>query len=178
MKAILISITALLLMGCNALNYRTAPVVWKDCQYETLPGTVFQLQPLPANQPNYPHIYIAQSRESAHLPASYAGLQGKLTGKTVVRNYPKETFWHTMSLFDRASLYDDGYDDLYITPAQRESRDRKAKFVFRQAVLQNCQIVYIAVDSLAKDSNNPKLIEAANVAIIKLANEKPNLKAN
>lgn len=166
MKSIFVSAILLLLVGCGVLNYRTAPLTMDNCQYNTMSGTEFQFKPLPDNISDYQHIYIAQSKESRHVPASYAGIYGKLTGKTIVREYPKETFWRSVSLFERASLYDDGYDDLYITPAQREARDRKAKFVFRQAVLQNCQIVYIAIDPLTKDSDNPQLIEAANLTII------------
>lgn len=167
MQRILIIILLFLLVGCGSLNYRTAPLVMENCQYSTLSGVEFSFDKLPANIPSYQHIYIAQSRESLNLSADYAGMRGKLTGRIFVRDYPKETFWRTPTLLERASLYDDGYDDVYISAAQKEQRDRKAKFVVKQAVLQNCQIVYIAIDSLTQDRDNPELIESANLSIIK-----------
>lgn len=48
-------------------------------------------------------------------------MKGKLTSKIEVRDYPKQTFWRAQSLLDRAILYDDGYDDLYISPAKKEA---------------------------------------------------------
>ena len=156
-----------LLTGCGSLNFRTAPLTIENCHYSSMINTEFVLNPLPSNILSYPHIYIAQSRQSKHLPASYAGMKGKLTNKIEVRDYPKQTFWRAQSLLDRATLYDDGYDDLYISPAQKEARDRKAKFVVRQAILQNCQIIYIAIDSLAKDRDNPALIESNDLSIYK-----------
>ncbi|MWN32811.1 MULTISPECIES: hypothetical protein [unclassified Gilliamella] len=156
-----------LLVGCGSLNLRTAPLTMENCQYSNLSGIEFLLNTLPADTPSYQYVYIAQSRVSQHLPSNYAGIKGKLTGQTLVRDYPKETFWRTPSLLESASLYDDGYDDLYIRKTQKEARDRKAKFVVRQAVLQNCQIVYIAIDSLAKDRDNPLLIESSDLSIIK-----------
>lgn len=167
MQKALIIVTLFLLLGCDSLNYRTAPFVMPNCQYSTLAGVEFVFNQLPENMPNYQSIYIAQSRESRVLSSDYVGMKGKLTDQILVRDYPKQTFWRTPTLLERASLYDDGYDDLYISAKQKEKRDRKAKFVVRQAVLQNCQIVYIAIDSLAKDRNNPQLIESANLTIIK-----------
>lgn len=157
----------LLLVGCSSLNYRTAPLIMQNCQYSTLSGIEFVFNQLPENTSKYQDIYIAQSRESRVLSSDYVGMKGKLTDKIFIRDYPKETFWKTPTLLERASLYDDGYDDIYISAKQKEKRDRKAKFVVRQAVLQNCQIVYIAIDSLAKNRNNPQLIESANLKIIK-----------
>ena len=156
-----------LLTGCGSLNFRTAPLTIENCHYSSMINTEFVLNPLPSYVLSYPHIYIAQSRQSNHLPASYAGMKGKLTGNIEVRDYPKQTFWRAQSLFDRATLYDDGYDDLYISPTQKEARDRKAKFVVRQAILQNCQLIYIAIDSLAKDRDNPALIESNDLSIYK-----------
>lgn len=130
-------------------------------------NTEFVLNPLPSNISNYQHIYIAQSRQSKHLPASYAGMKGKFTGNIEIRDYPKQTFWRAQSLLDRVTLYDDGYEDLYMSPTQKEARDRKAKFVVRQAILQNCQIIYIAIDSLVKDRDNLTLIESNDVSICK-----------
>ena len=154
-----------LLTGCGSLNFRTAPLTVENCHYSSMINTEFVLNPLPSNVLSYPHIYIAQSRQSKYLPASYAGMKGKLTGNIEGRDYPKQTFWRAQSLFDRATLYDDGYDDLYISPTQKEARDRKAKFVVRQAILQNCQLIYIAIDSLAKDRDNPALIESNDLSI-------------
>ena len=154
-----------LLTGCGSLNFRTAPLTVENCHYSSMINTEFVLNPLPSNVLSYPHIYIAQSRQSKHLPASYAGMKGKLTGNIEGRDYPKQTFWRAQSLFDRATLYDDGYDDLYISPTQKDARDRKAKFVVRQAILQNCQLIYIAIDSLAKDRDNPALIESNDLSI-------------
>ena len=156
-----------LLTGCGSLNFRTAPLTIENCHYSSMINTEFVLNPLPSNVLSYPHIYIAQSRQSKHLPASYAGMKGKLTGNIEGRDYPKQTFWRAQSLFDRATLYDDGYDDLYISPTQKDARDRKAKFVVRQAILQNCQLIYIAIDSLAKDRDNPALIESNDLSIYK-----------
>ena len=156
-----------LLTGCGSLNFRTAPLTIENCHYSSMINTEFVLNPLPSYVLSYPHIYIAQSRQSKHLPASYAGMKGKLTGNIEVRDYPKQTFWRAQSLFDRATLYDDGYDDLYISPTQKEARDRKAKFVVRQAILQNCQLIYIVIDSLAKDRDNPALIESNDLSIYK-----------
>ncbi|MWP61150.1 hypothetical protein [Gilliamella sp. Pas-s25] len=169
MLRILSIVTLFLLIGCGSLNYRTAPLTLENCQYSNLSGLEFLLNKLPSNTQNYQHVYIAQNRESKHLPSHYAGIKGKLTDQILVRDYPKETFWRTPNLFERASLYDDGYDDLYISKAQKEARDRKAKFVVRQAVLHNCQIVYIAIDSLAKDRDNPLLIESNDLSIIRQA---------
>ncbi|OCG25019.1 hypothetical protein A9G11_02655 [Gilliamella sp. wkB108] len=167
MQRVLIVISLFLLLGCGSLNYRTAPVVMENCQYSTLSGVEFRFNQLPINIPSYQDIYIAQSRESKHLSANYVGMKGKLTDQIFVRDYPKETFWRAPTLLERTSLYDDGYDDLYISPAQKERRDRKAKFVVREAILQNCQIVYISIDSLAQDRNNPELIQSAYLSIIK-----------
>ncbi|SCC33090.1 hypothetical protein GA0061081_12015 [Gilliamella bombicola] len=167
MLRILPIVTLFFLVGCGSLNYRTAPLTLDNCQYSNLSGIEFLLNKLPSNIQNYQHVYIAQSRASKHLPSSYAGIKGKLTDQILVRYYPKETFWRAPNLFERASLYDDGYDDLYISKAQKEARDRKAKFVVRQALLQNCQIVYISIDSLAKDRDNPLLIESNDLSIIK-----------
>ncbi|NUF28420.1 hypothetical protein [Gilliamella sp. ESL0254] len=167
MLRILPIVTLFFLVGCGSLNYRTAPLALENCQYSNLSGIEFLLNKLPSNIQNYQHVYIAQSRASKHLPSSYAGIKGKLTDQILVRDYPKETFWRAPNLFERASLYDDGYDDLYISKAQKEARDRKAKFVVRQALLQNCQIVYISIDSLAKDRDNPLLIESNDLSIIK-----------
>ncbi|OCG40729.1 hypothetical protein A9G25_07320 [Gilliamella sp. Bif1-4] len=169
MSRILFTVTLFLLVGCSSLNFRTAPLTMENCQYSNLSGIEFLLNPLPSNKPSYQHVYISQSREGKHLPSSYAGIKGKLTDQILIRNYPKQTFWRTPNLFEMASLYDDGYDDLYISKAQKEARDRKAKFVVRQAVLQNCQIVYIAIDSLAKDRDNPLLIESNDLSIIRQA---------
>ena len=163
MSRILFTVTLFLLVGCSSLNFRTAPLTMENCQYSNLSGIEFLLNPLPSNKPIYQHVYISQSREGKHLPSSYAGIKGKLTDQILVRNYPKQTFWRTLNLFERASLY----DDLYISKAQKEARDRKAKFVVRQAVLQNCKIVYIAIDSLAKDRDNPLLIESNDLSTIK-----------
>ncbi|MCX8642827.1 MULTISPECIES: hypothetical protein [unclassified Gilliamella] len=167
MKRLIIFVVFFLLVGCGSLNFRTAPSVMHNCQYSTRAGVEFSLNLLPSNKKSYQSIYIAQSRASKHLSSSYAGIKGKLTDQIFTRDYPKETFWRTQSLLDRATLYDDGYDDLYISPAQKQERDRKAKFVVRQAVLQNCQIVYIAIDSLAKDKDNPLLIESNEISINK-----------
>ncbi|OCG54499.1 hypothetical protein A9G36_08335 [Gilliamella sp. Choc6-1] len=71
----------------------------------------------------------------------------------------------TPNLFESASLY----DDLYTIKVQKEARDRKGQFVVKQAVLQNCQIVYITIDSLAKDRDNPLLIESNYLTIIRYA---------
>lgn len=167
MSRILSFVILFLLVGCGSLNLRTAPLTMENCQYSSLLGIEFLLNTLPADTPSYQYVYIAQSRASKRLPSNYAGIKGKLTGQILVRDYPKEIFWRTPSLLERASLYDDGYDDLYISKTQKEARDRKAKFVVRQAVLQNCQIVYIAIDSLAKDRDNPLLIESSDLSIIK-----------
>ncbi|OCG07104.1 hypothetical protein A9G13_08975 [Gilliamella sp. wkB178] len=168
MQRVLIGVTLFLLVGCGSLlNYRTAPLVMQNCQYTTRPGVEFLFNPLPANISSYQHVYIAQSRDSRVLPAEYAGMRGKLTNQFFVRDYPKETFWRAQTLLERATLYDDGYDDVYISPQQKEDRDRKAKFVVRKAILQNCQVVYIAIDSLTTNRDNPQLIEAAGLTIIK-----------
>ncbi len=166
MRFILICISLFFLVGCGSLNFRTAPLTMENCHYASLNQIQFQLNPLSSNITSYQHINIAPSRSSRHLSATYAGMKGKLTGNIIVRHYPKETFWRAPSLLERASLYDDGYDDLYISPAQRAARDRKAKFVAREAILQNCQIIYIVIDSLAEDSDNPKLIVSPEVSII------------
>ena len=84
-----------------------------------------------------------------------------------MRDYPKQTFWWSANIFERASMYDDGYEDMYISPKQKEARDRKAKFVVKEAELENCQIIYISIDSLAKDRDNPSLIESKDLSIIK-----------
>ncbi|OCG00295.1 hypothetical protein [Gilliamella sp. wkB112] len=168
MQRVLIIVTLFLLVGCGSfLNYRTAPLVMQNCQYSTHPGVEFLFNQLPKNISSYQHIYVAQSRDSRVLPAAYAGMKGKLTDQILVRDYPKETFWRAPTLLERATLYDDGYDDLYISAKQKEKRDRKAKFVVRQAVLQNCEIVYISIDSLATNRDNPQLIESADLTIIK-----------
>jgi hypothetical protein len=169
MLRILSIVIFFLLVGCGSLNFRTTPLTMENCQYSNLFGIEFILNPLPANIRIYQRVYITQSREGKHLPSSYAGIKGKLTDQIFIRDYPKETFWRTPNLFERSSLYDDGYDDLYISKAQKEARDRKAKFVVRQAILQNCQIVYIAIDSLAKDRDNLSLIESNDLSIIKKA---------
>lgn len=167
MKKSLVVLILLFLSGCNSLNYRTAPLVMDNCQYSALSGVQFIFNRLPRNTQNYSHIYVAQSRESSTLSANYAGMKGKLTDQIFVRDYPKQTFWRAQSLLERVTLYDDGYDDVYISAAQKEKRDREAKSVFRQAILQNCQIVYIAIDSLTEDRDNPQLIEVAHLSIIK-----------
>lgn len=156
-----------LLTGCGSLNFRTAPLTMENCHYSSMVNTEFVLNTLPSNISRYQYIYVAQSRESKHLSTSYAGMKGKLMDNILVRDYPKQTFWRAQSLLDRATLYDDGYDDLYISASQREVRDRKAKFVVRQAILQNCQIIYIAIDPLAKDRDNPALIESCDLLISK-----------
>ncbi|MCX8596995.1 MULTISPECIES: hypothetical protein [unclassified Gilliamella] len=159
-------ILAFLLVGCGSLNFRTAPLIMDNCQYQNRSGVEFKLNQLESNLTQYPHIYLSQSRASRHLPMSYAGLKGKLTGQTFERDYPKETFWRSTNIFERASMYDDGYDDLYISAKQKEERDRKAKFVVKEAVLETCQIVYISIDSLAKDSDNSSLIKFNDLSII------------
>lgn len=155
-----------LLVGCSSLNFRTAPLTMENCQYQNRSGIEFKLNQLEPNLTEYPHIYLSQSRASNHLPISYVGLKGKLTGQTFERDYPKETFWRSPNIFERASMYDDGYDDLYISVKQKEARDRKAKFVVKEAVLENCQIIYISIDSLAKDRDNPSLIQSEDLSIL------------
>ena len=155
-----------LLVGCGSLNFRTAPLTMENCQYQNRSGIEFKLNQLEPNLTEYPHIYLSQSRASNNLPISYVGLKGKLTGQTFERDYPKETFWRSPNIFERASMYDDGYDDLYISVKQKEARDRKAKFVVKEAVLENCQIIYISIDSLAKDRDNPSLIQSEDLSIL------------
>jgi len=33
-----------------------------------------------------------------------------------MRDYPKQTFWWSANIFERASMYDDGFEDMYICP--------------------------------------------------------------
>ena len=156
-----------LLVGCSSLNFRTTPLIMENCQYQNRTGIEFKLNKLEPNFTTYSHIYLSQSRDSLRLPINYVGLKGKLTGQTFERDYPKQTFWRSTNIFERASMYDDGYDDLYISAKQKEVRDRKAKFVVKEAVLETCQIVYISIDSLVKDRDNPLLIESDDLSIIK-----------
>ncbi|GAA5110603.1 hypothetical protein GCM10023211_15210 [Orbus sasakiae] len=166
----LLLLSVLTLTGCHALNFQTEPDIAPQCDYRAMTGIEFKFNQLPDNQQKkgFNHVYVAQSKGSATLPASYQGLKGKLTGQVIERNYPQNYLWgHRGSPFRNSFLYDDDrYDDFYLTARQRQLRERKAKSVFQQAILENCQIVYISVDSLAQDLDNPLLIKRAELNII------------
>lgn len=158
------------LSGCQALNFQTEPKRQEDCQYSTMQGIEFQFNNLPINQLNdgYAHIYVAQSKESATLPFQYQGVKGKLAGIVIERYYPYTSFGgNRLSPFRDSLFYDNYYyDDIYLTAQQREMRDRKAKYIFQKAILENCQIVYISVDSMATDYEDPNLIINADLTIL------------
>lgn len=170
MKRIVASIILLLsLASCRVLNFQTEPLLQENCQYHTMSGIEFEFDNLPIDQldAGFNHIYVAQSKESKTLSVQYQGMKGKLTGTIIEKNYPKVYIWgHRPSPFRDSLLYDDGYEDLYLTSKQREIRDRRSKYIFHKAILSNCQIVYISVDSLAQYFDNPYLIEAAGLKII------------
>lgn len=170
MKRIVASIILLLsLANCRVLNFQTEPLLQENCQYYTMSGIEFEFDNLPIEQLDngFNHIYVAQSKESKTLSAQYQGMKGKLTGTIIEKNYPKIYIWgHRSSPFRDSLLYDDGYEYLYLTPKQREIRERRSKYIFHKAILNNCQIVYISVDSLAQHFDNPYLIEATGLTII------------
>ena len=47
-------------------------------------------------------------------------MKEKFTDNIEAHGYLKQTFWRTQSLLDRVTLYDDGYDDLYISSSQKK----------------------------------------------------------
>lgn len=158
-----------LLTGCQPLNFKTEPELRNKCQYNDITGIEFQFNKLVADQveKGFQHIYVAQSKSSATLSANYQGLKGKLTGKIIERNYPLIPICTNRSKFSLVEpLSYDEADDLCLSPKQRAIRARQAKFIFQQAILQNCQIIYISVDSLATNYQDPILIENANLSII------------
>lgn len=169
-KVYLLLLSILILSGCNALNFQTEPKIAPQCDYRAMAGIEFKFNQLLDNQKKrgFTHVFVAQSKESATLAANYQGLKGKLTGQVIERYYPPNYLWgHRASPFRYSLLYDDDqYDDFYLTTRQRQRQDRKTKYVFQQAILENCQIVYISVDSLAQDIDNPLLIKRADLNII------------
>lgn len=168
MKNLLLFLTIVMLTGCNALNFQTKPQIQQDCQYESLTGTEFRLTQLPTEQlpAGFANIYVAQSKNSATLSADYQGMLGKLTNNIIDRNYPNiSLFAYRPSLFRHSLFYDDDYDDFYLTANQRMRQQRHSKSIFQQAILQNCEIVYILVDSLAENADNP-LLSDLNLQII------------
>lgn len=170
MKVYIIAIlSSLMLLGCSALNFQTEPKIEQDCQYDRLMTTEFRFVPLTVDSllKGYTHIYVAQSKSSATLSADYQGVKGKLTENIIERNYPKlyrrgERPW----FFGNTSFYDNDYNDFYLTPKQREEQLRKTKSIFQQAILENCQVVYILIDSLNRNQDNSTLIAAAGLQII------------
>lgn len=163
-----LSLLAVLLTGCQVLNFKTEPATIPDCQYNKLSGTEFQFDKLAENQINkgFNHVYVAQSRASAKLSAKYQNMHGKLTGKVFEVNYRKINRWGR-----QASIYDLFYDnndneDIYLTPQQKEKRDKEAKYVFYQAILTNCQVVYVSVNSLADTKFNPQLVNDKGLTLI------------
>jgi len=165
MKYLLLTFLILLLNGCNALNFQAEPKIVDNCKYIIMPGIEFEFKQLTDNELNkgYIHVHVAQSKNSATLSANYQGIRGKLTGQVIERNYPKNYTWGHRPNPLKDLLYDD--EDFYLSTKQREIRDRKAKYTFQQAILENCQIVYISVDSLTQQSNNLDLIEDSGLKI-------------
>ncbi|MBX4133087.1 hypothetical protein JMI89_05540 [Frischella sp. Ac48] len=156
------------LVGCHALNFKVQPDRLPHCQYNTLAGIEFQFNQLPQNKltEGFNHIYVAQSRASATLSSAYQGMKGKLTGEIIQREYPDSHIW--IHRFNALSvLFDDDVDnDLYLTTEQKVRRDRNSNYIFYKAILSNCQIVYISVNSLSNNFYDPQLISDQGLTVI------------
>ncbi|WP_392551907.1 hypothetical protein RHO14_10580 [Orbus wheelerorum] len=166
---LLLTLLLMLLNGCHSLNFQDKPKIIQDCNYQLMYGIEFVFAPLTDNQlkKGYVDVYVAQSKDSATLPANYQGVKGKLTSLIIERNYPKNAIKGDRLNPLKDGLLNDSYNDFYLSKEQREIRERSAKFIFQQAVLENCQVVYIAVDSLAQNPNDPFLIEDSALKIVR-----------
>lgn len=174
-KVIFILVTLSILSGCS-LRYLTQPEVMPDCQYDALSGKECRFDALPVDEQlkGYAQIHTLYSRGSATLPYShYIGLKGKLTDKIIVKDYPKKPvffgFGRRCSLFSDCDGWysDENHNELYLTEKQREARNREAHYVFRKAILANCQIVYISLDSLSPLSPlDPVRVKSAHLSLI------------
>lgn len=165
----------LLLSGCHVLNYQKEPKIWNDCDYVTITGIEFIFNDLPDSQQleGYRHIFVAESRVSYTLPyAPYRGMKGKLTDDIIERHYPVPSYLRSafrcplFGLRECDSLYDIEYENLFLSPKQKEERERKSKFVVRKAILENCEMVYISIDPLVADKKSIDLIGHAGITII------------
>lgn len=169
MKNLLLILIAVILTGCNSLNFQNRPKIQPDCQYDSLANIEFKFESLPNEQlaKGFVNVYVAQSKNSATLSADYQGIKGKLTGYLIERYYPQDFGGSRhISLFREPLLFDDYNDYFYLSPKQREERILRNKSIFQQAILQNCEIVYILIDSLNTTPDNPLLIEKARLKII------------
>ncbi|QIQ22278.1 hypothetical protein [Zophobihabitans entericus] len=170
-------IALLSLSGCGALNGQTKPDVLEECHYETVSGELFVFNTLPESEQNegYKAVYVAQSREAGTLPYDgYAGLKGKLTDNVIIRDYPRVSPFLGFG-FGRSSypfgarvgtlVYDD-YNDFYLTSAQRETMLRNSRMIFRQAILENCEVVYFQIDYKSNEYVDVSAIEEKNITLL------------
>ncbi|WP_392565972.1 hypothetical protein RHO15_10515 [Utexia brackfieldae] len=168
-KRFLFTALIFIISGC-ALKHMDAPQVLSDCQYKKLSGDEFIFMPLSELQQSHSYnlIYSDVSRQSSTLPSYYQGLKGKLTDKLITRDYPHMP---VSGQYDRhCSVINDCDAEFnlprHLSKAQQEKQIRISTFLVRQAILSNCEVVYIRLDPLSDNYLAPSLINAAGLEVI------------
>lgn len=159
------------LSGCLP-RYQSSPEYISNCQYAQLKGPIFKFAPLPAHKQyaGYVRVYTYTNRGSRNLAyTAYLGQKGKLTDAISRRDYGNHVYFG-LSGTRCSAFYDCEPDsvrrDFYLTKAQRDQQSRKSGFVVRKAILENCQVVYIRIDSRSPNYLDPKLIVPAGLQLL------------
>lgn len=169
-KILLVSVALGVLSGCQMMENKTLPEKQNNCNYVFIQGEEFELPVLniKAGETEYPYIYVDKTLASANLSAAYQGVKGKYTGKEIDDSSSSlQRFCHPTTKLYGTNSFNSGWEEcqnkeFYYSVKladQTINKNYHEGVLFKQAILENCEVVYVQSNSKSGQDKASKELE-------------------